>query len=123
MSANAPDFGPDFGPDDELDALLRQLRAQPAPAPRPFFYARVRARLDALETPNAPQPAPAALPWLLRRPAYALMLGILVLGLNIGAAVRYGRPRPAASVVAAPRHDAFVTEYQLDPFTVPLPLE
>ena len=61
--------------DQEWDALLRQLRTQPLAQPRPFFYSRVQARL----APAARQPW---LPGWVRRPAYALLLGALVLALS-----------------------------------------
>ncbi|RAK65731.1 hypothetical protein [Hymenobacter edaphi] len=63
------------GADEEWEDLLRQWRAQPSAQPRPFFYGRVRARLDDA----------AAQPWLpawLRRPAYAVMLGLLGMALS-----------------------------------------
>ncbi len=65
------------GADQEWHDLLNQLRRQPHPQPRPFFYARVQARLDARRA--------GPLPWLpgwLRRPAYAALLGALVLSLT-----------------------------------------
>ena len=72
--------------DADWEAALRQLRAQPYPQPRPFFYGRVHARLVAgAAAPAHPLPA-----WL-RRPAYAALLGALVLGLS-GDCVA---PRPA----------------------------
>lgn len=109
MTANDPDSNPD---DAAWDDLLRQLRAAaPAATPRPYFYQRVRARLEA-ETASAPLPG-----WL-RRPAYAVAVGVLVLVLNVGAAVRYARSaRPAAGPPDA--YAAFVTEYQLEPLDLP----
>lgn len=77
--------------DQEWDALLHQLRTQPPAQPRPFFYSRVRARLAA-ETRQ---------PWLpgwVRRPAYALLLGALVLALSgDDAALATGAALSAAS--------------------------
>ncbi|MFD1470627.1 hypothetical protein ACFQ48_20545 [Hymenobacter caeli] len=64
-------------PDEEWDDLLRQLRAQPPAQPRPYFYQRVHARLAA----GAPAAA-VALPGWLRRPAYAVLLGGVVLALS-----------------------------------------
>ncbi|GAB3831957.1 hypothetical protein [Hymenobacter jeollabukensis] len=64
------------GADEQWEDLLRQWRAQPSAQPRPFFYGRVRARLD---------DAAAARPLLpagLRRPAYALMLALLGMALS-----------------------------------------
>ncbi|UOQ97159.1 hypothetical protein MUN81_18200 [Hymenobacter sp. 5317J-9] len=61
--------------DDEWQAVLRQLREQPPARPRPYFYGRVMARLA------GPPARPAALGWL-RRPAYAVLLGALVLALS-----------------------------------------
>ncbi|SDX89179.1 hypothetical protein [Hymenobacter psychrophilus] len=60
--------------DEEWTELLRQLQAQPEARPRPYFYSRVRARLV-----NASAVArPSAQAWL-RWPAYAVMLGLLLL--------------------------------------------
>ena len=56
---------------------MRQLRQQPKAQPQPFFYTRVRARLA------AEQLAPTAwLPAWARRPAYAALLGALVLAVS-----------------------------------------
>jgi hypothetical protein len=63
--------------DEELDHLLRQWRAQPAAQPRPFFYGRVRARLDRA----AAQEQQVRTAWL-RRSAYAAVLGALILALS-----------------------------------------
>lgn len=62
-------------PDEEWEALMRQLRAQPAARPRPFFYGRLNARLA---TGRSNQGRPI---WLLR-PAYAVLLGAVVLSLS-----------------------------------------
>ncbi|SES92505.1 hypothetical protein [Hymenobacter actinosclerus] len=60
--------------DEEWNALLRQWRNQSAAQPRPYFYGRVRARLaDAAALERLPVRT-----WL-RWPAYAVMLGILLL--------------------------------------------
>ncbi|OGX89162.1 hypothetical protein [Hymenobacter coccineus] len=64
-------------PDEDWDDLLRQLRAQPPAQPRPYFYQRVQARLTA----GAPTAA-LVLPAWLRRPAYAVLLGVVVLALS-----------------------------------------
>ncbi|MBJ6108365.1 hypothetical protein JAO73_05040 [Hymenobacter sp. BT523] len=61
--------------DEEWQDLMRQLRDQPRPRPRPFFYGRVMARL-------AGPPARAVPFGWLRRPAYAVLLGALVLALS-----------------------------------------
>lgn len=72
------------GSDAEWEALLAQLRQQPPAQPQPFFYTRVQARL---QTRRA---APLGrLPGWLRRPAYAALLGALVLAVSgDGAALR-----------------------------------
>ncbi|MBD2766499.1 hypothetical protein IC235_01170 [Hymenobacter sp. BT664] len=67
-------FRPD--PDEEWEALIRQLQAQPKAGPQPFFYGRVRARLSAQAA------AKQALPGWLLRPAYAMLLGSVVLTLS-----------------------------------------
>ncbi len=72
-----PDSAFDPTPDEEWAALMRRLRAQPPARPRPFFYARLTARLTA-PVPARPMPLPA---WL-RRPAYAVLLGAVVLTLS-----------------------------------------
>ena len=63
--------------DEEWEDLLRRLQEQPKARPRPFFYGRVCARLAA----DAPAKSPA-LPGWLRRPAYAVLLGALVMSLS-----------------------------------------
>lgn len=68
-----PSFRP--GSDEEWEALLHQLRHQPPAQPRPFFYARVQARLAA--TP----PRAGLLGWV-RRPAYLALLGLLGLAMS-----------------------------------------
>lgn len=82
----------DFHPDseEEWQVLLRQLRSQPRAQPQPFFYARVHARLSARRTTLL-----AGIPGWLRRPAYAALLGALVLAVSgDGVALQ---PGPAAS--------------------------
>ena len=75
--------------DEEWDDLMHQLHTQPIARPRPFFYTRVHARL----TTDAAAQRPL-LPGWLRRPAYAALLGALVMTLSgDGAALR-----PAAEV-------------------------
>ena len=70
--------------DEEWKDLMRQLHAQPQVRPRPFFYTRVYARLTADASAKS-QPLTA---WL-RRPAYAALLGALVMTLSgDGAALR-----------------------------------
>jgi hypothetical protein len=64
------------GSEEEWAALLHQLRQAPPAQPRPFFYARVQARL-------APEAHPRAgrLGWV-RRPAYVALLGLLGLAMS-----------------------------------------
>ena len=81
--------------DHEWEALLRQLRTQPLAPPRPFFYGRVQARLAA-----------EARPWLpgwVRRPAYAMLLGALVLALSGDDAALAAGAAPAVTNTLAPR--------------------
>ena len=68
-SANRPEA------DEEWQGLLQQLRRQPPVQPRPFFYGRVQARLAA-------EAGRFWLPGWVRRPAYAMLLGALVLALS-----------------------------------------
>ncbi len=80
------DFRPGSGA--EWDDLLRQLRQQPQVQPRPFFYARVQARLAARQAPTTTR-----LPAWARRPAYAALLGALVLAVSgDGSALRPAAP-------------------------------
>ena len=80
------DFRP--GSEEEWATLLRQLRQQPKAQPRPFFYARVRARLAAQHSQ-----ATAWLPAWAHRPAYAALLGALVLAVSgDGPALRPAAP-------------------------------
>ncbi|MGI4883437.1 MAG: hypothetical protein ACRYFR_00585 [Janthinobacterium lividum] len=77
-------------PQEDWDDLMRQLREQPKARPRPFFYQRVRHRLAA-----GAAGGPPLLGWL-RRPAYALLCGAVVLALaGDGATLRpaAGSPR------------------------------
>ena len=78
-----------FTPDEEWDDLMRQLRDQPQARPRPFFYPRVQARLAASASAET-----HLLPGWLRRPAYAVLLGALVMTLSGDAAAL----RPAGDV-------------------------
>lgn len=83
-----PDLRSD--PEEEWQALLGQLRHGAQVQPRPFFYARVQARLSARRaTPLA------WLPGWVRRPAYAALLGALVLAVSGDAAAL--RAAPVAS--------------------------
>ncbi|MBT2558007.1 hypothetical protein J7E24_09440 [Hymenobacter sp. ISL-91] len=69
-----PDSADRFNADEEWEDLLRQLPASPAASPRPYFYSRVRARIEQ-------QAAAERLPvrtWL-HWPAYAVLLGALLL--------------------------------------------
>ena len=92
MSDSAP--RPDT--DQEWENLMHQLRTQAPAQPRPFFYSRVQARL-----------APAAnrfwLPGWLRRPAYAMLLGALVLALSGDDAAFASAAAPVAASHRAPR--------------------
>lgn len=63
--------------DKEWEALMHQLHNQPKARPRPFFYTRLHAQLVA----NAPIKSPLFPTWL-RRPAYAALLGALVMVLS-----------------------------------------
>ena len=65
------------GSDEEWENLLHQLRLQPKGQPRPFFYARVRARLA-----TERQPASFWLANWRRRPAYAALFGALILAMS-----------------------------------------
>lgn len=80
------DFRP--GSDAEWADLLRQLGRQANAQPHPFFYARVHARLVAARAPAITWP-----PAWVRRPAYAALLGALVLAVSgDGPALRPAAP-------------------------------
>ena len=93
---NKPDIHSEA--DEAWDALLRHLPGQSQAQPRPFFYGRVQARLAA----NAGAEKPLVPGWL-RRPAFAALLGALVLilsgdgstaGAGAGIASHAGLPAP-----------------------------
>lgn len=65
------------GSEEAWADLLRQLQQQPKAQPQPFFYARVHARLAARQAQAA-----AWIPAWVRRPAYAALLGALVLAVS-----------------------------------------
>jgi hypothetical protein len=69
------DFIPRPGSEEEWEALMRQLRLQPKAQPRPFFYARVQARL------LAPAGATSFWRWLWR-PAYAAVLSAMIFAIS-----------------------------------------
>jgi hypothetical protein len=72
---------------------------------RPYFYNRLKARMEQSELA-------ASLPWWLQRPAYALgTLGVLI-ALNVSVALWQNTP---AKPEAEPgTYEAFVQDYQLD---------
>ena len=63
--------------DEEWETLMHQLHNQPKARPQPFFYTRLHARLAADANAKS-QLFPA---WL-RRPAYAALVGALVMTLT-----------------------------------------
>ncbi|OUJ70275.1 hypothetical protein [Hymenobacter crusticola] len=71
--------------DEAWTTLLRSLQPPTPAEPRPFFYARLQARLA------AQPPQPTMLPPWLRRMAYAFSVGALVLALNADTALNYMR--------------------------------
>jgi hypothetical protein len=81
-------------PEEEWENLMRQLRDQPAAQPRPFFYNRVNARLSG----RAANPGRALPLWVLR-PAYAALLGVIMLALSGDA--RALHPGPDATPATA----------------------
>lgn len=64
-------------PDEEWEVLMRQLHDQPKGSPQPFFYGRLNARLAALDAAEG-----RVLPGWMLRPAYAALLGAMVLTLS-----------------------------------------
>jgi hypothetical protein len=84
------------GSDEEWQELLRQL-PQSRPQPQPFFYARVHARL------SAERARPLAwLPSWLRRPAYAAVLGGLLLAVRGDGTPLRAAPAPSQLGQLAP---------------------
>ncbi len=81
-------------PAEEWEDLMLQLREQPQARPRPFFYQRVRARTAAETAAESP-----GLPGWLRRPAYAVLCGAVVLALSgDGAALRPAAGGPGGAM-------------------------
>ncbi|MBF9236831.1 hypothetical protein I2I05_05430 [Hymenobacter sp. BT683] len=64
-------------PDEEWADLMRQLQDQPQAQPRPFFYNRVTAQLSSRATAHR-----RGLPVWMLRPAYAALLGVIMLALS-----------------------------------------
>ncbi|WP_138989386.1 hypothetical protein [Larkinella sp. C7] len=97
--------------DQQWEDLFRKLGQLKPAQPRPFFYTRLKNRLDQLE-------GSVRLPWWLQRPAYALgTLGMLVV-LNVSVALWQTRPAPPTPEPDAGTYEAFVQDYQLDHQTV-----
>lgn len=61
---------------EEVEQTLRSLEGIQRAEPRPFFYTRLRAKLDGQQAEVRP------IGWM-SRPAYALLALALVLGLNL----------------------------------------
>ncbi|WP_128548330.1 hypothetical protein [Larkinella soli] len=92
---------------DQWEALFGKLRKVEPAEPKPFFYARVQARLARRSEPQQPVPA-----WWFR-PAYAVAgLALLVL-LNLAVAVGYQNPADSPAPAESETYDGFLTEYQL----------
>lgn len=89
-SATRPDA------DQEWAALMRQLRSQAPTQPRPYFYGRLQARLAAGHNHTG-------LPGWLLRPAYAMLLGALVLALSGDGVPLASGASPIAATSPAPR--------------------
>ncbi|WP_303312633.1 hypothetical protein [Hymenobacter sp. BT730] len=97
---------PSFSEDDAAwTALLRTLPSPSHAEPRPYFFTRLQARLD------AQQPQPAALPTWLRRPVYALLLGALVLALNADTALHYVRQHRVTAPLAIDDYNSYAAAY------------
>lgn len=89
------DSAPRPSADEQWENLLRHWRTGHDAQPQPFFYNRVRARLDGAVSSGERQPLPTWLRW----PSYAALLGIVLLLSGDGAAMRSTEPP---------------TQYQLD---------
>lgn len=95
-------------PADENDAWERrfqQLGQLKPESPKPFFYTRLRARLESPE-------APVQLPRWLRQPAYVLGAFSLIILLNVGALLYYADSSSTATADVN-SYEGFITDYQL----------
>ena len=87
---------------DNWDELFGRLGELPPAGPAPFFYTRVRARLERKQQASAS--------WFLR-PAYAIAgLSLLVL-LNV--AIAFSNQSGEPSMTESTTYDGFVAEYHL----------
>ncbi len=99
---------------DRWEADFRQWGQRPQPEPRPFFYTRLRSRLD--------QSVESAvwLPFWLRKPAYAYAALTLLVLLNVGVvsgltSSEISTDDPGATITAFQDEytiDSFVTAYE-----------
>ncbi len=78
--------------EEEWENLMRQLQGQAQGQPRPFFYNRVSARLAGRPTTSG-----RAVPVWMFRPAYAALLGVIMLTLSGDV----GALRPASAATPA----------------------
>ena len=90
---------------------FQQWGKRPQPEPRPFFYTRLRARL------NQSVESAVWLPFWLRRPAYAYAAFLLLVLLNAGVVAELSTSasddEPAATVFQDEYAiDSFVTAYE-----------
>ncbi len=94
---------------DRWEAGFRQWGQRPQPELNPFFYARLRARLD--------QSVESAmwLPFWLRRPAYAYAAFALLVVLNAGVVAGLAN-RAATTDESGSLVTAFQDEYTIDSF-------
>ncbi|MCC3158845.1 hypothetical protein LJ737_16500 [Hymenobacter sp. 15J16-1T3B] len=90
-----PDPAPRPSADEQWEQLVHRWRPPAAAQPRPYFYQRVRARLDDASAARPVWPA-----WL-RRPAYAALLGLLGVALSGDCAAL-----PSAAADAGPQPEA-----------------
>lgn len=94
--------------DQPWEDRFRKLGNLDRAQPKPYFYSRLKARIEQSE-------AAAVLPWWLQKPAYALgTLGLLI-AMNV--AVALWQNRPAVPEADPGTYEAFVQDYQLNPQT------
>ena len=90
---------------DAWERRFQQLGHLKPETPKPFFYTRLRARLEQSE-------APVQMPRWLRQPAYALGTFSLIVLLNVGAAFYYAENTSSATADTN-SYEGFITDYQL----------
>jgi hypothetical protein len=97
---------------DEWESWFQELRSMESEQTRPFFYQRLRAKMEARQTDELKK-----MPFWVRHPRYAVVgLSLLIL-LNVFIGGLYyeskSTPTPTPPALAM-THEDFVVDYQLD---------